>query len=249
MNILITGTTSGIGLELAKLYSAKQHVKIILLGRKPLKELDGDLFNAKNYCQVDLTNSNCVNIVLDFLQEINVSQVSLLIHNAGIGYFGPTEDQTDKSITEVIKTNLYTPLRLTHALIPFLKRDKGKVVLISSVAVYLPTPDYVVYTASKAALDSFARNLRAEGDVRVQVIHPGATKTNMAVKSGLPLEKINASKWPSAAKVAKGIKCNIEANDLDAAISLTNKILRLLGHYFAWLLDSVFLWRKRKRSA
>ena len=129
---------------------------------------------------------------------------------------------------------------------PFVKNAKGKIVLISSVAAYLPTPDYAVYTASKAALDAFAQNLRAEGNVRVQVIHPGATITEMAAKSGLPPEKVNHSKWPSALKVAKSIKRNIEIHDSNRVIGLVNKTLSFIGYYFAWFFDSTLLWQKRK---
>ncbi len=245
MNVLITGATSGIGLELTKLYANEKGTKLALLGRKPLQQLDKALFNTGNYCQVDLATGFCTDLVLNFLERVSIAHLNILVHNAGIGYFGRPEDQLDESIIEILKVNLYTPLRLSHALMPLIKKVKGKIILVSSVAVYLPTPDYAVYTASKAALDGFARSLRAEGKVRVQVIHPGATKTAMAVKSGLPPEKINDSKWLSAAEVAKHIKSDIETSDLDGVIGLVNKTLRLIGYYFAWLIDSALLWQKK----
>ena len=245
MNVLITGATSGIGLELTKLYASKKGTKLALLGRRPLQQLDEALFNTENYCQVDLATDFCTDLVLNFLERVNINHLNMLVHNAGIGYFGCPEDQSDESILEVLKVNLYTPLRLSHTLMPFIKKVKGKIILVSSVAVYLPTPDYTVYTASKAALDGFARSLRAEGNVRVQVIHPGATKTAMAVKSGLPPEKIKDAKWPSATEVARRIKNNTKASDLDEVIGLVNKTLRIIGYYFAWLIDSTLLWQKK----
>ena len=69
MNILITGTTSGIGLELAKLYNSEGK-NLVLLGRKELKQLDNRSFNSQNYCQVDLATSDCADVVLDFLERI-----------------------------------------------------------------------------------------------------------------------------------------------------------------------------------
>ena len=244
-NIIITGTTSGIGFELAKLYKVKNNTKLILLGRKPLEQLDGGLFNDENYCQMDLASSNCVEIVLDFLERIGINHLNLFIHNAGTGYFGSIEKQTDESIIQILQVNLYAALKLSHTLFPLLEKSKGKIVLISSVASYLPTPDYAVYTASKAALDSFARSLRIEGNIRVQVIHPGPTNTGIFVKSGLPKEKVNLSKLPTAMQVAGRIKTRIETNDLNAIIGLSNKVLGFLGHYFAGILDSaLLLYRK-----
>ena len=185
--ILITGATDGIGLALARHY-ADEGADLILIGRKPLSALDPDLFTADTYCQVDLSKSDCAEVVRRFLQAHDVHAVDLAVCNAGVGYHGATEDQPAEDIAAMVAVNLEAPMALTQLLLPYLKRAQGKIAFIGSVVSMLPCPQYAVYGATKAALEDFARNLRIElqnSPVRVQAIRPGAVNTGMHAKSGV----------------------------------------------------------------
>jgi short-subunit dehydrogenase len=85
--IMITGATSGIGLALARQYAA-EGARLLLLGRRPLAELPADLFTAENYCQADLAAPDVAEITDRFCAERSIFQLDLLIHNAGIGFYG-----------------------------------------------------------------------------------------------------------------------------------------------------------------
>ncbi|GJM40944.1 MAG: hypothetical protein DHS20C20_12260 [Ardenticatenaceae bacterium] len=236
--ILITGATDGIGLALATQYSKADH-RLILVGRRPFPTLTNPLFTKNNYCQADLSQSAATDVVINWLQAQSIHQLNLLIHNAGTGYFGSIAEQTLDQIDQLLAVNLHSPIALTHALYPALKNGNGQVVFVSSVATAVPTPEYAAYAASKAALEGFARSLRVEwqGQVQVQTIRPGATRTGMHQKIGLTVEQINWDKFPSAQTVASKIIRAIEAERPSATIGFGNKLLRFAGRNGRFLID------------
>ena len=226
--ILITGATAGIGLALARLYHNSGQ-RLILIGRKPLPTLQDSLFSAETYIAADLSQPDCIAKITHGLRERGVATLDLVIHNAGIGYMGAIGEQSAEAIAELLTVNLITPIKLTHALLPHLQKARGKLVFISSVVSKLAAPNFATYAASKAALDGFARSLRVElqGQVAVQVIHPGATRTSMHAKVGMSPKKYR--RFVSAEKVARKIATAIESKRRAVIIGTSNKIIRTLG--------------------
>lgn len=241
MTILITGATDGIGLALARHYHS-QAKRLILIGRRPLAELDSTFFTPTNYCQADLSQPDCAAIVARFLQDQAISPLDWLIHNAGLGHYGPTHEQSAESVQTLMAVNLMAPMALTHALLPFMTASSApKIVFISSVVSALPCPEYAVYGATKAALDGLARNLRIElrNSMTVQTIHPGATRTGMHAKSGMSRQVADWEKFPSAETIAQQIAQAIARGKATATIGSTNRLVRLAGYYFGGLVDTV----------
>lgn len=248
--ILITGATDGIGLALAYRYRAEAW-RLVLVGRRPLAELDRKLFDESNYCQVDLARSGCETVVADFLRARTIDRLDVLLQNAGMGYVGAIGMQPPASIQRLVAVNLSAPIALTHALLPHLRRAGGKVVFISSVASLLPTPDHAVYTATKAALDGFARSLRVElsqpevgQPVSVQVIHPGATRTGMHVKAGMDPARMDWRRLAPTGRVAEQIMAAIGRDRPEVTIGFANRLLRWVAFYANGLVD----WVMRKGS-
>ena len=170
--ILITGATDGIGRALAKIYRSRGN-RLVLVGRRALDTRNDALYTKDTYCQSDLSQNDCAERVCEFLNAQKIDTIDLAIQNAGTGYFGPIAEQSAESIREIVAVNLMAPLCLTHALIPYLKKTNGKLVLIGSIAHAFPCPDYAVYAATKEALNALGRNLQIEGDINVQIIQPG----------------------------------------------------------------------------
>ncbi|MEL6270306.1 MAG: SDR family NAD(P)-dependent oxidoreductase [Chloroflexota bacterium] len=241
---LITGATSGIGLELAKIY-AQRGDRLLLVGRKPVSELD-DFFTPDRYIQVDLGQPHPEDAIAAHMDAHGITQLDWLIHNAGTGYYGRVAEQSPENILTNISVNMGAPVAITHRLLPQLKAARGRVVFVSSVVSTVPTADYAVYTATKAALDGFAYNLRIElGDeVTVQVMHPGATRTDMHRKIGITPADMDTSKFPPADEVAAQIASAIDNNAKKAVIGGTNRLLHWAGEHAAWILDPLM-----KRSA
>ena len=248
--ILITGGTDGIGLELVRLYQT-QGARVIAVGRRPLAQLDSSLFSSETYCQSDLSEANCAEAITRFLETQGIQQLDLLIHNAGVGEYGPIEAQSAAYIEQLVAVNLLAPLALTHALLPSVRQASGKIVFISSVVSALASPQYAVYAASKAALDGLARSLRVElqnTSVSVQVIHPGATRTGMHRKSGISKDTLNWDRFPSAESVAEQITKAIEGKQKTAAIGLGNRVLRTVGKELAWVVDGAMRVNSRRKG-
>lgn len=239
--VLITGATSGLGLALAQIYQ-QQGARLVLIGRRPLTNLRESLFSDDCYCQADLARPDAAVIIAKWLEHHDIRQIDVLIHNAAVGYYGSVSSQSAVSIQQLVQINLKAPLALTHTLLPHVTAVRGHIVFVSSVAAVLPTADYVVYTASKAALDGFARSLQVElgSQASVLVLHCGATNTDMHQKLGIPLEKVNWEKFPSAAVVAqKMVNIIRRGRRGQTAVGVGNQILWRAGLSAGYLLERV----------
>ena len=246
--VVITGATDGLGRALARVLAARGD-RLILLGRRPLVTLDDPLFNVATYCEVDLAMPDCADVLDRFLRERGITAVDLAIQNAGVGSYGPVADQSPERIEELLRVNLHGPLALTYALLPALWRARGTLVFIGSVAASLPVPQYAVYGATKAALEGFARSLRIElaGQVAVRVFHPGAIRTALHAKSGMPLTPAVARRYPPPERVAAQIMAALERGPLTMALGPANRALRFAGRHGAPVVDA--LARSRQRRA
>lgn len=190
--------------------------------------------------------------MVDWLQSHAISALDLVIHNAGVGYVGDVAAQTEASIAELVNLNLWAPIALTHALYPLVRRIQGRFVYISSVAADLPGPRYAVYTATKAALDGFVRNWRAElaaegAGVTAQLIHPGAVRTAMHEKSGADPAALGWARFPTAERVAAAIEETILHTRADATIGRANRLAQWGGRNLAPLVDAFVMRRQSPR--
>lgn len=188
--IFITGGTSGIGRALAEAFH-KLGNKVIVAGRRKAL-LD----------EVTAANPGIDGIELDIADAADIEQVAarlkrtypalnVLINNAGIMPFddagGAIDDATSRKI---IDTNLLGPIRLTSALIEHLKtQPRATVVHNTSILAYVPLATTAVYSATKAALHSYALSQRfmlRDTRVSVQEIAPPWVDTDLIKKSGDP---------------------------------------------------------------
>ncbi len=236
--VLITGAGDGIGRALARIYRARG-ARVVGVGRRMRGLVPPGL--CDDYCRVDLAQPYAAAIIADALRQRGIERLDLLIHCAGIGSYGAVDDQSSAEIEALLDVNLRAPITLTHALLPLLAAARGRVVMIGSVVAALPAPNYAVYGATKAALEGFARSLRAElrGAVEVQVVHPGATRTGMHATSGAPLDRIGWRRFPSPEKTAAGIVDVIDHGASVATVGVTNRLLRFAGRYVGRVADIV----------
>lgn len=240
--VLVTGATSGIGLELTQ---TLQTDTLIAAGRKHERDTPKSI-RYDLYCQVNLTDENCAYIIRDFLEIHGISRLDLLIHNAAVGHYGAFVQQHERAIYELFQVNALAPIGITHCLLPFLQRARGKVVFISSVAANLPTPQYAVYSSSKAALSGFARSLRLEleGKVTVQTIYVGATATPIHAKSGAPRSRM--ARYAQPAAVARHIARATSQNRSSVTLGSTNRFIRYGGRVWGGLMDAAMRrWQSR----
>lgn len=180
-NIIITGTSRGIGFELAQLF-AKNNFNVLALSRntKPLENL-----NLKNIStiSVDLSDENDLKKVTGFVNK-NWKQVDILIHNAGKLINKPFKNLTLEDLLKVYKVNVFAVAELTRLLIPYLKKG-SHVVNISSIGGVqgsMKFPGLAAYSSSKGALLTLTEVLAEEykeQEISFNALALGAVQTEM----------------------------------------------------------------------
>jgi len=182
---VITGASSGIGLEFVKLF-ANDGYNLVVIARNEEKLLEIKRDYPNNNITVlskDLTRSNAIKEVVDEIKAQDIT-VDVLINNAGFGLLGSFEDLSIVKQLEMIQLNISSLTELTYHLLPDLKKSKsGKILNVASTAAFQPGPNMAVYYATKAFVLSFsealAEELRADS-ITVTTLCPGATKTNFS---------------------------------------------------------------------
>ncbi|MCA8991751.1 MAG: SDR family oxidoreductase, partial [Planctomycetaceae bacterium] len=165
--VLITGASSGIGREMAKLF-AQDGSKLILAGRATdkMEELAEEL-RTKHHVEVtvmtvDLSTPPGAKDLVDQLDTQNF-QIDVLINNAGFGQLGRFEDIPLQRHQDMLQLNIASLTELTYRLIPGMqKRKRGSILNIASTAAFQPGPNAAVYYASKAFVLSFSEGLYAD---------------------------------------------------------------------------------------
>lgn len=183
--ILITGASSGIGEYTARLFAA-EGARLVLLARREdrlaaLKQELGPDCEALIF-PADVSNSEELSAAVEAVVE-KWGRIDVLVNNAGISIGGPFDEIRESDLRDLLQINLYGAMRLTQLVLPvMMKQRSGHIVNISSAAAELGSPGYTAYIAAKAGLNAFSLTLRREVSqkgVRVSVIMPGWTRTEM----------------------------------------------------------------------
>ena len=227
--IFITGATSGIGRALAEAFH-KLGNKVIISGRRKalLDEVTAANPGMAGY-ELDITSPDSIAAVAAPLMKDHPA-LNVLINNAGIMPFDDPSGEIDDAVAQnIIATNLLGPVRMTSALIEHLKKQpRATIIHNTSVLAFLPLAGNAVYSATKAALHSYALSQRfmlRETTVTVQEIAPPWVDTDLVKKSGdpraMPLDAFIAETMAGLATEAeeviveaiRGIRDNPGANE------------------------------------
>lgn len=204
---VVTGASTGIGLELARQCAQNGFNLIVAADEAEIEQAAKTLRGAGTEVEsveADLATQAGVNKLLD---RIDARPVDALLANAGHGLGRAFLDQDWGAIRHVIDTNVTGTLALVHAVGRSMRaRRKGRILITGSIAGLLPGAYHAVYNGSKAFLDSFAFALRAElkdSGVTVTCLMPGATETEFFERADLVDTKMGQSKKADPVDVAK----------------------------------------------
>lgn len=166
--ILITGCSSGFGLETAR-YFLQREWNVVATMRRP-----ADVLPHAEHLRVlplDVTDVESIRRLVE-----SVGPIDALVNNAGVGLMGVFEGTSNETIRGIFETNTFGAMAVTQAFLPQLRQRRGVVVNVSSSTTLRSLPMLSVYTASKAALNAFTESLALELEavgVRARLVLPG----------------------------------------------------------------------------
>ncbi|QDK47080.1 short-chain dehydrogenase/reductase [Bdellovibrio sp. ZAP7] len=179
--VLITGCSSGFGLETSK-YFLERGWKVIATMRTPR---EGILPRSENLriLALDVSKDDSIRKAI-----AEAGPIDALVNNAGIGMLSPLEGTSMESIREVFETNTLGTIAMTQAVLPqFRERKGGVIVNVTSTVTLKSLPLLAVYTASKAAINAFTESVAIElapFNVRARLVLPGlAPQTSFAANA------------------------------------------------------------------
>lgn len=169
--ILITGSSQGIGLAIARHLSLQYSVYILGRYEQKLKKLCEE-YNFAGFYAVDLSEET--NIPSDF---------DVLINNAGVYYYSRIEKMTDEDILYSFKLNSLAPYLLTKKVVPYMKnKNWGRIINIGSISGVMGEAGASVYSMTKASLTGLTKSLAlelAQNNITVNIINPGWVDTEL----------------------------------------------------------------------
>ena len=203
---IITGASSGIGLEIAKL-AAQDGFDLIVAADTPFVEAGPALEHLDTQVEQIEADLATQQGVKELLTRIGERPVDVLVANAGHGLGHGFLDQAPTEWMHVINTNISGTLLLIQPIVRgMVERGEGKVLITGSIAGHLAGAFQAVYNGSKAFIDSFAAALNEEikdSGVTVTCLKPGATETNFFHRAELDDTKVGQAKKDDPAEVAK----------------------------------------------
>ncbi len=249
--VIITGASSGIGEACAYAF-ARQGAKLVLAARNIDK-----LAHVKNNCEqlgascilvkCDVSDENeCRDLIAHTIHEYHT--IHVLINNAGISMRALFEELDLSVIKQVMDTNFWGTVYCTKYAIPYLLKEKGSVIGVSSVAGFKGLPGRTGYSASKFAMEGFLESLRIENlkkDLHVGVICPGYTASNIR-NAALNKDARNQAESPfdenklmPSEKVADYILKMITNRTAHQVLTMQGKLSYLLQKFVPRILDKL----------
>lgn len=190
---LITGASSGIGKEFAKIHASKGG-DLVIVARSETKllhlkkELEQQYPIKVEIIVKDLTFPNAPKEIYEMVKKLGI-EIDYLINNAGFGGLGKFHERKWEEDLKMINLNVIALTALTRFFLPdFVKRNSGKILNVSSTASLMPGPLQAVYYATKAYVTSFSNAISEElsdTNITVTTLLPGATKTEFGKISGM----------------------------------------------------------------
>lgn len=254
---VITGAASGIGQQLAlQLARKKVHLSLIDIRSEPLEETAEICRKSGVFVQTieqDLCDPDAPGKILAAVKQ-DLGGAEILINNAGIAYYGRTEDMSAEQREQLLAVNFMAPVRLTHTFIPLLLENRRSHVLnMASMYGLFPTQRSTMYHASKYGLLGFSTALRVEYaryGLGATAMAPGFVRTEMFDSMMLPdgREQKTPPRWISTTpeKVARKSIRAIQKNRRLVPITLSAYAGYYLQRFLPGLVDLGYHLERRK---
>ncbi|MCG2572106.1 oxidoreductase [Acinetobacter sp. ME22] len=176
--VVITGVSSGIGKVTAEKFAKLGH-KVFGTVRNKVKAqpLDG-----VELIEMDVSDEDSVQLGIQYIID-KAGRIDILVNNAGASLIGAVEETSIKDAEFLFNTNVFSILRTTQAVLPYMRvQHYGRIINVSSVLGFLPSPYMGLYSATKHAVEGLSESLDHElrqFGIRASIVQPSFTKTNL----------------------------------------------------------------------
>ena len=183
--VLITGASTGIGNETAKLFQTKNW-KVAATMRTPEKAEDVQRIVDVECIRLDVTDVDSIkNAIKETIDKFG--RIDAVVNNAGFAVVGPFEAATQEQIDHQFQTNVFGVMNVCREVLPYFREQKrGVIVNVASVGGRITFPLYSLYHATKWAVEGFSEALQfevKEFNIRIKIIEPGPIKTDFYERS------------------------------------------------------------------
>ena len=236
---LITGASSGIGLETAYVY-AKNGYNLVLVARRienlnSIKtEIESKYANKVTVFNIDLSQLKSAETLYNKVVDANLT-IDVLINNAGFGIYKEFNNSNLEEEENMLILNMVTLTKLTKLFIPsMIKKGNGNIINIASTAAYQPIPGLATYSATKAYVMNFSEAIAFElkdKNVFVTVICPGATQSEFSKVAGFEENAEFFNKIPSSKTLAQFIFNAMKAKKTNAIHGFKNNFLAFTNRF------------------
>lgn len=218
--IFITGASSGIGKETAKLFQAKDW-KVAATMRGPEKAEDLRKIADLELFRLDVTDVDSIKAAIRGALE-KFGRIDAIVNNAGYGLAGAFESATQEQIEKQFQTNVFGLMNVCREILPYFReRKSGTIVNVASIGGRITFPFYSLYNSTKWAVEGFSEALQYELEqfnIRVKIIEPGPIKTDFYNRSQDTAKKEGLTAYDYMFEKASANMQNAGANAPDASI-------------------------------
>jgi len=189
--VLITGASTGIGNETAKLFQTKNW-KVAATMRSPERAEDLQRIVDIECIKLDVTDQTSVREGIRTALD-RFGRIDAVVNNAGFAVVGPFEAASDEQIEQEFQTNVFGMMFVCREILPIFREQKrGTIINVASMGGRITFPLYSIYHATKWAVEGFSEALQyevREFDIRVKIIEPGPIKTDFYTRSASVTKK------------------------------------------------------------
>jgi len=181
---LVTGVSTGLGREIAKVAAENGNIVIGTLRNESQFSEFYDLVPGKTHpIKMDVTKTSDITAGINQIIS-EYGQIDVLVNNAGFGLIGAAEEFSEEEARQQFDTNFWGAFNTTISVLPQMKLQKqGKIIQITAIGGFAPFPGMSVYGASKSAVEAFSASLALEVEgfgIGVMSVLPGPMRTNFA---------------------------------------------------------------------
>jgi len=223
--VFITGASTGIGYETAKVFQ-QQGWTVLATMRSPEKVPELASLPNVMCLRLDVTDQQSIQTAVQTAFQ-HVSTIDVLVNNAGYGLIGAFEACTSDEIQRQFATNVFGLMEMTRALLPhFREQSAGVIINVASIGGRIAIPLYSPYHATKWAVEGFSESLQYELEpfnIRVKIIEPGPIKTDFYTRSATFARQPGLNAYDEF--IAKVQPTLDNAADTGAPASVTAKVI------------------------